>query len=271
MPLNGQETGAISDKYPNLFVPAGITFAVWGVIYLMLALFILYQTGIFTRKSGAHLEVVAKLKWWFIVSCVGNAVWIFMWHYDLIHLSLVAMLVILASLIAIQTKYSASSADKKETWFFYVPFGIYFGWITVATIANVTAVLVHNHWNGFGLSDSVWTIILLLIAAVITLIRTLWQKDIAYALVIIWAFAGVLIKHTTVFETQFPPVIWTVGICIALIAVAVLVSSLMAGAQEKTNRRVDLGFIRIRVHIPGILIIDYGKHFLKCNGDGFAG
>jgi len=224
LPLNGQETGAISDSYPNLFVPAGITFAVWGVIYVLLALFILYQTGIFTRKSNTHPAVVENVGWWFALSSLANVAWIFFWHYNLIHLSLIAMLVILLSLIVIHLKYAAVSEDKQETWFFKVPFSVYFGWITVATIANVTAVLVNDGWDGFGLPGSLWTVIMIAVAAIITLMVTVIRRDLAYPLVIIWAFTGIIIKHTTVFNMQYSGVVWTAGICIAVVVLGMAVA-----------------------------------------------
>ncbi|PNX51295.1 MAG: hypothetical protein BV456_03690, partial [Thermoplasmata archaeon M8B2D] len=133
----------------------------------------------------------------FILSSAANIIWIFLWHYEQVALSLIAMLILLISLIAIYIKLNVSQQQipLKEKMFLHVPFSVYLGWITVATIANITAWLVTISWDGFGISDVTWTIIVLCVATLLTLIILYKRKDIAYSLVIIWALLGIVIKR----------------------------------------------------------------------------
>lgn len=212
LPINGMTTGAVSDAYPNLFAPAALTFAIWGVIYTGLFMFIIYQSGIIkqSRQRLAHtLEVIGPYFW---ISSLANTLWIFAWHYEWMGLSLILMIVILVSLILINVRLFDTKMNTLETWTVRVPFSIYFGWITVATIANVTVFLVSINWNGFGLSDEFWTIGAI-IAGVVISMTTAWRlKNIVYSLVIIWAYFGIWVKHTSAngFNSEYPAIINTV-------------------------------------------------------------
>lgn len=208
LPLNGVGTGEVSDFYPNLFAPAGITFAVWGVIYLLLGLFIIYQLGFLSKGKMKHLEVVFRIKWIFFIGSAANVMWIFSWHYGRIFISVLMMLVLLRSLAEIydkiyQIKYNTIFEKLAVKW----AFSIYLGWISVATIANITTYLVSVNWNGFGISQQTWTMIVLLVATIITLGFVFYKKDMAYAVVTEWALFGILMKHLTVFEGQHNGVI----------------------------------------------------------------
>lgn len=232
LPINNQTTGALSDKYPNLFTPAAVTFAVWGVIYLLLALFILYQSGLFTPGTKSHIEAVQRIGPWFVFSCIGNIVWIFLWHYMLVGLSLIAMLLILVSLIVMQLKVNKPNLGAGERWFCQIPISVYFGWITVATVANVTAVLVDAGWGQFGMSEAFWTMIMIGIAALISLIHILYKKDVAFGVVILWAFAGIFTKHMTAFDATYPGVLWTLGVMAALVVIVSIVAPLLRPKKQ---------------------------------------
>ncbi len=199
LPINGISTGAVSDTYPNLFAPAGITFIIWGVIYLLLGAYVLYQSGFLqdqvSENKGKLMEKVGII---FSLSSLANTAWIFAWHYMNIPLSMLLMLVILGSLMYINSLIITTELGRKEKIFISLPFSVYFGWITVATIANATIFLVSQGWDGFGLSDPFWTVIILLVGLVIACVTTLRNRDYAYGLVIIWAYLGILIKHTAV-------------------------------------------------------------------------
>lgn len=219
LPINGIGTGAVSDAYPNLFAPAGLTFAIWGVIYLLLAGFVIYQLGFIKVKNVERVDTIKRIGWYFIISSVANTVWVFSWHYRMIPLSLLLMLVILICLILAYNGINKAPLTSQEKAFVRLPFGVYFGWITVATIANVTTLLVSIGWNGFGLSQSVWTIVALAAGLVIG-VATIWKnKDIAYGLVILWAYAGILNKHVMAngFANQYPEIIATVAISMAVV------------------------------------------------------
>ena len=224
LPIGGRGTGAISDSYPNLFVPVPLTFAVWAVIYFALLVFIIYQFGAFTPKTKAHRRIVRRVGGWFIISCIANTAWIVLWHYGLVYYSLIAMGAILLCLIAVQSNYSLRKLHASETWFFQVPFGLYLGWITVATIANVTAALVNVGWDRFGLTESLWVVIMVAAAAVIAWLQLWVKKDVAFGLVIIWALAGILSRHLGEFGGVYRDAIWALIGAIVFIGVFTLVA-----------------------------------------------
>ncbi|MEL7656266.1 MAG: tryptophan-rich sensory protein [Bacillota bacterium] len=225
LPINGIGTGAVSDFYPNLFAPAGLTFAIWGLIYLLLAAYTLYQLGVFRRKyKKEYGGLLRKTGIVFSVSSLANTAWIFSWHYKIIPLSMALMAILIICLIAIMHIINGQELSFGEKIFIRLPFSVYFGWITVATIANATTLLVSLGWNGFGLSQSLWTMIVLAVGMVIGVIATIRFKDIAYGLVLIWAYAGILIKHTSAsgFANQYMDVIITVAVCMAVFIASVL-------------------------------------------------
>lgn len=224
LPINGIDTGTVSDSYPNLFAPTGLMFSIWGVIYLLLAGYTLYQFGLVQGdKSKTKPELLRKVGIIFSVTSVANAAWIFSWHYRMIGLSVLLMLVLLLSLIYINETIKKETLDQKEKLFIRLPFSIYFGWITVATIANITVLLVYIGWNGFGIPESVWTILIIVIGLAIGAVTMIRNHDIAYGLVIIWAYTGILIKHMSQsgFAGQYPSIITTVIVCIVLMGVAI--------------------------------------------------
>lgn len=231
LPINGIGTGAVSDSYPNLFAPAGITFSIWGVIYVLLLLFSLYQLGIF----GGNHELVKRIGPLFIISSLANTAWIFSWHYRIIPLSLVLMLVILVSLIMAYTRISrADLLSLRDRLFMRLPFSIYFGWITVATIANVTALLVDLGWNGFGLSAEFWTIVAMGAGAVIGIWTMLKFKDPFYGLVILWAYLGILLKHlpSGPFAGGYSGVIIAVIVVLAAVLAADVTSAFLSAKRK---------------------------------------
>lgn len=215
LPINNQTTGEISNAYPNLFAPAGLTFSIWGLIYLLLAGYVLYQ---FIKSDQKKEVLYRKINIFFIATSVANILWVFAWHYDLIGLSVIIMAIMLFSLIKIADILQNEQLTLQDKLFVYVPFSVYFGWITVAAIANVTVFLVSIGWNGFGIADFVWTSIIIGVGAFIGILRMLKDKNAIYGFVLIWAYIGILIKHVsdTGFEGQYPTVIYTVLICLAL-------------------------------------------------------
>lgn len=221
LPINGITPGGVSDSYPNLFAPAGIAFSVWSVIYMLLALYTLYCVGMF-RSSDDPIDemLVKKTGTVFCISNAANIAWIFSWHYNMIALSMVFMAAILACLIYINLQLCGVELSRREKLFIKIPFGVYFGWITVATIANATTLLVNIGWDGFGLPDEIWTVVLLTIGALIGIAALLRFKNIAYGVVLLWAYSGILIKHTGFFAGKYPGIITATAVCIALIATA---------------------------------------------------
>lgn len=224
LPINGRQTGEISDAYPNLFAPAGITFAIWGLIYVLLALHVLYQWGLFSRAGEQNSALLDKVGLLFSLSSLANTAWVFAWHYDLIGLSALLIVSILVLLILINRTMRNLSMTRGERLLVELPFSVYFGWITVATVANITVWLVSIKWSGFGLAESIWAVAIIGVAAAIGTITMLKNRDIAYGLVLIWAFIGILIKHTsaTGFGGSYNEVILTTIGCLAVFVAAEL-------------------------------------------------
>jgi len=215
LPLNGQTTGEISDKYSNLFAPAGYTFIIWGLIYILLAGYTVYQLGFFQKENKNH-SLLNKIGVYFSISSISNALWVLAWHYDKIGYSVILMVVILLCLVQINRMTSNEILSPTEKLFIRLPFSVYFGWITVATIANITTFLVSIDWNGFGIYNGVWMILILLLGVVIGSRTMSSNRDILYGLVLVWAYIGILVKHISAngYNAQYPFIIVMVVSCI---------------------------------------------------------
>ena len=214
LPLGGNTTGELSALYPNLFVPAALTFAIWGVIYLTVGIFIIYQARDFFSKQKISMPYLESIGWLFIVSCLANMSWIFAWHYRQVLLSLVAMLVLLFSLIMIYIRLDIGKeqVNSATRYCVHLPFSLYLGWITVATIANITAVLVHYNWQGWGLSEIFWTILVILAGTIIALINIIQRGDIVYSVVILWAYLGIIIKRYSTGDPPLMAIVFSAGL-----------------------------------------------------------
>jgi len=189
LPLNGQGTGEISDRFDIYFVPAGYVFSIWGLIYLGMIAFTIYQ-ALPAQKDDPLLKKIYPAYW---IGNIANAVWIFLWHYEYFPFTLVAMVTLLVCLLYIYWQISKvnTDLDRNQKWFVKLPISIYLGWISVATIANVSQVLFYLGWGGWGISPVTWTVIMLSIAALLGLLMLLREYDIPYVLVLIWAFIGI--------------------------------------------------------------------------------
>lgn len=195
LPLNGQNTGEISDRFQVYFVPAGYVFAIWGVIYLGWIAFTIYQL-LPSQRENPRLRNLGYL---FAISNLLNAAWLFTWHYNYFGLGVIVMLALLGLLIAsyLHLNVNRFSASRAEWWSVDIPFSIYLGWISVATIANVTDWLYLVGWNGFGIAAPTWAIIMLVVASLVGLLMALTRKDTAYLLVFVWSFAGIAVKQVS--------------------------------------------------------------------------
>ncbi|MDP5120069.1 MAG: hypothetical protein NWQ46_00630 [Spirosomaceae bacterium] len=238
LPLGGNTTGELSDFYPNLFTPAGFTFSIWGVIYLALLIYIVFQAkSLFRGKPALSDNVVEEITPWFILSCVCNMLWIVLWHYQMVLLSVMVMLGILYSLFQVVSRlyFNERLGGLYNKLFFKVPFGLYLGWILVATVANTTALLVDLNWDGFGLSDVFWTISLIVIATLIAIFTAAKLNNIFVGLSVIWALYGIVSKRFAEIETAPYEIIPYLGIaCMVVLTIAVFII-----AQKKTIARVD--------------------------------
>lgn len=196
LPINGIGTGQVSDKYANLFAPAGYVFSIWILIYILLAMYSVYQYNLFGRRSDMSDRVVYRVNQYFLWSSLLNTGWIFAWHYEKIGISLLLMIGIFYMLLRARiTITHRSNLTHDENISVKLPFSVYFGWISIATIANVTAFLVSIQWNRWGISEESWAMILLIIGTLIGLVTMIKWNDLAYGIVFVWAYSGILIKH----------------------------------------------------------------------------
>jgi hypothetical protein len=217
LPLNGLNTGQISDRFHVYFVPAGYVFSIWGVIYLGLIVFAVFQ-ALPSQRENPRLRATG---WWISLGGLANSTWIFLWHYQQFPLTLIAMLVLLATLIVtyLRLGIGRTAAPTAETWAARLPFSIYLGWITVATVANAADVLNDVGWNGFGFAPEIWMGIMLAAVLVIAALMNFTRRDVAYALVILWALAGISVKFAATAAVAIPTWI-TFGLVAVTLAAA---------------------------------------------------
>lgn len=189
LPLNGQTTGDISNRLPDLFTPAGYVFSIWSIIYILLAVWII---GVWLRWKKGQLPSY-KITLFFTLSAAFNIMWLLLWHYEFFLWTLVAMAGYLISLIALYLQYD----NEDRSWTGRLPISVNMGWISVAAIANASYVLTFYNWGGWGLSDQLWTVIMLTVGTALALHIRFHHYDIPYALVFIWAFVGIAVRHGT--------------------------------------------------------------------------
>ncbi|MHB0856732.1 MAG: tryptophan-rich sensory protein [Anaerolineae bacterium] len=223
LPLNGLTTGEISDRYDVYFVPAGYVFSIWGLIYLALLAYTVYQ-ALPAQRDNARLRAIAP---WYVLASLANIAWILLWHYEYLTLTPIAMVILLVSLIVIylRLRIGRVSPTPAERWCLHVPFSLYLGWITVATVANVTAVLDGIGWSRWGLSDLTWAVIMLIVAFGIAAAVALLRRDVAYTLVIVWAYVGIAVKQTD-----------TPTVAVLATALAVVLGLVLLLARRSTGR-----------------------------------
>jgi translocator protein len=215
LPINGLTTAEISDSFPVFFVPAGYVFSIWGLIYVVLIAFVIYQ-ALPAQRENPRMRRIGYL---FALSSIANTAWIFLWHYQQFPLTLVAMITLLLSLIAIYLRLDVGRLEVSggQKWLVNVPFSIYLGWITVATIANVTMVLYNAQWNGFGIAPESWAVIMLIIGTVVASLVIITRCDVAYTAVIVWAFIGIVVKQSDISNVALTAGIMTAVVIVVLV------------------------------------------------------
>jgi translocator protein len=218
LPLNGQTTGQVSGRYPVLITPPGYVFGIWSLIYTGLISYAVYQ-ALPSRRDNARLRRIA---WPFVFSCAANAVWLILWHYNQTRLTIGVMVGLLLALITIDRRLGPASAlPTADLIFARLPFSVYLGWISVATIVNAAVVLYDAEWDGAGLSPEAWTAAMLSVGAGLGAVKGAGQGDAAYPMVLAWAFAGVARKNAA--TPLVGPMAWAATAVAVLSAVAGLV------------------------------------------------
>lgn len=228
LPLNGQNTGEISDRFEVYFTPAGYVFSIWGLIYVGLIAFAIFQ-ALPSQRENPRLRATG---WWIVLGSLANSVWIFLWHYEAFPLTIIAMLVLLLTLIVTYLRLGVNrvKVSRAEKLAVHLPFSIYLGWITVATVANLTSLLDYLKWDGFGISAVAWMWIMLAAVLVIAALVNFTRRDVGYALVILWAVAGIALKHAAIVGVATPAWIVFVLVAATLIAAVFMKKPSLEGA-----------------------------------------
>jgi hypothetical protein len=224
--IGANTVGEISDIYPTFFTPAGYVFAIWGIIYALLLVFSIYQ-ALPKQQNAPFLE---KISIYYILCSVANIIWIVLWVNNYILFSTILMFLLLISLIIIYRRVDSigTQMSLRENLAVLLPFSVYLGWITVASIGNVAVTLVSLNWNGWGLSEISWTILMIGVAIAVTLIMIVRKRDIGFSLVLIWALVGILVK-----QSEMQNIVLTAGSGVVLIAIALVIQAVRSLRQER--------------------------------------
>lgn len=225
LPINGQTMAEISAKYASLFTPAGFTFSIWGVIYLGLLAFVIYQALPAQRES----RLLSSISRPFQVNCAANVAWIIVWHYDLVALSLVIMLVILATLVMVYRRLwvHIDRASIAEHVALHLPFSLYLGWVTVATIANASILQHACGWDSLLITPVSWALLKLALAGAVAATMVIRYGDAIFVLVVAWGAYGISVMQSS-----------TPAVSGAAISLALL--SLLLAASEGVTRIAKL-------------------------------
>ena len=233
--IGGVNTAEISDANPTLITPAGYVFSIWGIIYILLAAFVIYQA----LPSQKEKEYTKKIGWLFVLSSTANIVWIFLWQYQILSASVILIFLLLATLIAIYLRLNIgkSTVSLREKLAVHMPFSVYLGWITIASIANVAVFLVSEKWDGLGISPETWATLIIIVALVITLLVLATRKDIAYGLVIAWALTGIAVNQS---GTQNIVTLTEASAIIVLLAIAaiIILNKLKSGQKQELSKKI---------------------------------
>ncbi|NLI20355.1 MAG: tryptophan-rich sensory protein [Clostridiales bacterium] len=229
LPINGLTTGEAANRFENLFTPAPLTFAIWGAIYLLLGVYVVFQLVRGQAEPDPERQrLLGRVGRWFIFSSLLNAAWIFAWHYQRITMSMAIMALLLVSLTRIGWLLRAPHCSPREELALRMPFGLYFGWITVATIANAVVWLVRVGWDRWGIDAPVWMAVLLVVGAVIAGVTMYRIRNVTYGLAVLWAYAGILNRHLSAqwYNGQYPLVVWTTVVSLAVLLAVLVVTAI---------------------------------------------
>jgi hypothetical protein len=226
--LGGRNTADVSAAYPTLITPAGFTFSIWGIIYALLAAFIVFQLLPGHRQD----RFSGQVGYFFILSSLFNIIWLFLWQYEYITASVPLIFALLATLIIIYLRLNVggSGAPRGERICVQLPFSVYLGWITIASIADVASGLVSVSWTGLGVSPSTWAQLVVAVALVITLLVIGTRRDPAFGLVVVWALVGI-----TANQTAHPEVTIVTEASAVVVALATLAVSYFVLARSRTK------------------------------------
>ena len=234
-PLNNKTTGELSDLYPNMFTPAGFTFSIWSIIYSFLIGFIIYQAvELFNQKKD--VEKIIRISPYFLLNCLLNGAWLFAWHYLFIGLSVFIMFALLGTLLIIHHKLNLALPLRplsQKLWL-DIPFSLYLGWISIATIANITAYLVSENIEPFSIPATIWTIIMIIVGAILGLFMVIKKRNIVFGIVVCWALFGILMKRIQVGSLGSREII-----LFAQISIGIVLAAIVFTLMQKSNRTIQ--------------------------------
>lgn len=228
--INGNTVGTVSDSIPSLFTPSGYVFSIWAVIYIGLGAFVIYGV----KKAQADNQLINRVGPWFAINSIFNMVWLVVWLNEMWLVSLVLMIGILATLIVITLRLNAHLEDVrgKDFWFILAPFSVYLGWISVATIANTSVILVANGFTDLGVSGTFWTVIMMVVAALLSNLMVGLRRNWFFSWVVIWAEIGIAVANAG-------------NLAIVITAIAVAVEQVFVLWYLRDNRSLPL-FLRTK-------------------------
>ncbi len=222
--INTKNVGEVSDQYPSLFTPSGETFIIWSIIYISLAAFCIYHLIKVYKKHISHPANtdINKLGSLFIINNIATAAWLIIWVNEYVTASVILIVIQLTTLIMMHLRLNIHDASRKfeSKIFTQFPLSIYLGWISIATIANISTWLVSIGWSGWGVSPINWTITMIAVAVLLTIGVINRRKNVFFGLVVIWALYGILTKRTAVDAQAYEPIIVVSWIGMAIIALA---------------------------------------------------
>ncbi len=225
IPVGGRTSADVSNHYTTFFTPANYAFAIWGVIYLLLIGFGIYQA----LPSQRQNPNTRKIGWLFILSCILNCLWITLFQFEQILVSVVVILAFLLTLIAIYVRLDIgrgkpSTADR---WLLHLPFSVYLGWLCVATIANISVLgVAQNLSNPLGIDGATWAAIMLVVATAVGVILAMTRRDVGFVLVFVWAFTAIINKQSAA------PVVATTALVTVIVLLVVLTGSILLNFQR---------------------------------------
>ena len=224
LPINGVKTADISNKYFNEFAPANLTFSIWAVIYSLIIGVMIWQ---YVNANEAKNKAISQFSTYFIANCLLNAAWLFAWHYEIFVLTIILMLGILYTLVQLNRIESKEfPTDLPTKWLLQSGFGVYLGWICIATIANITTFLVSLNFNKFGMTDTFWTGTVIGIGSITAAMLVVRYKNMYIGFAVIWALIGIVIRQNQL-HGHFTAISWA-----ALTYGLAVVASLFYGKRK---------------------------------------
>ena len=187
--VNNITPEAVSERYPTLITPAGYAFAIWGLIYLGLVVFAVYQA------LPKNAEKFKSFRTIYILSCAANAAWIYCWHHDFILVCL-GIILLLVGTLAFINRQLRETENYADYWLVKFPFGLYFGWVTAAAILNATVALVYLNVSVPEPTAIILGTLLLFVATGFGIVICLRLKNYFYPLAIAWALTAIAVKHS---------------------------------------------------------------------------